>query len=716
MLVAFRRRSALVLVALTCALSSLLVVSGSGAPALADPVISPVVFREFGLTHPSLPLSVGQRVATAAPPSMYVGGAPTVGAGVGLGVGLIAVMGGAMTLAAGGDVGDIPGDLKCAFQFWNSSCTGGYIFAARPEIDTSVDHPNLPAALYSTAGKPNGRGIDWTYVGCVDGLYCQDPADELPESDQGKNFALSWDCAYSETDPQFSGMYYSVSFQKWNRSPQGSHQDLCREGERLIWATWGTFSTANSERVFHSAGSLSSGDASAPPMSWHDFHAGLVPLSTGLGALFFTVECKRPDATTYYVTNDPDAGGGYQYLTPPLIDESQFWIPPCQPGDVRKSIQASSTSYDSEGNVNGGLSVTDGTEGYPLTCGIFTAGDCSYGFEPDAEYPNGVDASCHRECALFVVVDGVPCTVGRALCLSWADLSRQAPERVKCTWTPPTWGGVNPNFPADPLNGVTLLPISDCAPLQNQYVTGTTGSNPDNPWGVRPAIDPETGLPVENPTPRFDPNTNTSVPETDNPWKPAPVGTPNPAPQPDTGTDPGTDPGPGPGTGTRPQAPSTEPSLNGSPDSENCWAGAVSWNPIDWVYVPIKCSLTWAFVPSSGHMAETFADLSTDFTGTAFGDWLVNIVSVADALGDGPGGDSCMGPGLSIDLGFIGGSQETLHPFAACTSPMSFIASVVRTALTVSFWMGGAFFSVKALAASFGLNLGTWGRSEGTNV
>jgi hypothetical protein len=34
------------------------------------------------------------------------------------------------------------------------------------------------------------------------------------------------------------------------------------------------------------------------------------------------------------------------------------------------------------------------------------------------------------------------------------------------------------------------------------------------------------------------------------------------------------------------------------PDGKNCISGAFSFNPINWVYIPVKCVLQWAFIPS----------------------------------------------------------------------------------------------------------------------
>lgn len=44
--------------------------------------------------------------------------------------------------------------------------------------------------------------------------------------------------------------------------------------------------------------------------------------------------------------------------------------------------------------------------------------------------------------------------------------------------------------------------------------------------------------------------------------------------------------------GTSMAAPVQDPELE-----RNCWAGALSWNPLDWVFTPVKCAFEWAFVP-----------------------------------------------------------------------------------------------------------------------
>lgn len=46
---------------------------------------------------------------------------------------------------------------------------------------------------------------------------------------------------------------------------------------------------------------------------------------------------------------------------------------------------------------------------------------------------------------------------------------------------------------------------------------------------------------------------------------------------------------------TAPTGPPTSGPNPTDPDAGSCIAGAWSWNPVDWVFVPVKCALSWAF-------------------------------------------------------------------------------------------------------------------------
>lgn len=71
-------------------------------------------------------------------------------------------------------------------------------------------------------------------------------------------------------------------------------------------------------------------------------------------------------------------------------------------------------------------------------------------------------------------------------------------------------------------------------------------------------------------------------------------------PKPSASTSPSAGPsaGPIPTVGANPETP-PQGNPSGDPQGSGCWGSGWSWNPISWVYVPTKCVLTWAFVPSS---------------------------------------------------------------------------------------------------------------------
>ena len=136
-----------------------------------------------------------------------------------------------------------------------------------------------------------------------------------------------------------------------------------------------------------------------------------------------------------------------------------------------------------------------------------------------------------------------------------------------------------PHRPGDPMpqpvpdiDPDTGLPKPDPLPLPPVV--------PDEGWcmwggyAVDPADCDGAPAPEPRPEPTAPPTTTPTAPPVNPPASPQPSGTPAPAPDP---FGPG-DNGPGdPDKGT------------------NCMSGAYSWNPIDWVFVPVKCALIWTF-------------------------------------------------------------------------------------------------------------------------
>jgi hypothetical protein len=117
-----------------------------------------------------------------------------------------------------------------------------------------------------------------------------------------------------------------------------------------------------------------------------------------------------------------------------------------------------------------------------------------------------------------------------------------------------------------------------------------------------------------------------------------------------------------------------------------------SWNPVDWVYTPVKCALVWAFVPKNG--GGKMKDIRDKFVDGGFGPWL-GIPALM--LGDLPQGGGCMGPPLNMPAQ-LGGN--TYYPLNACNDPMSKYAEMSRSVITLVVGFYGMFAIINSLSTS----------------
>lgn len=204
-------------------------------------------------------------------------------------------------------------------------------------------------------------------------------------------------------------------------------------------------------------------------------------------------------------------------------------------------------------------------------------------------------------CVVTVWVDGTPCTPDRAVCAEWWSINKDDPHNVACRFGP------------------YRVTKNECRQLRNSYKTGTRTDTETTPDGdVRP--------------------------------KPVP----------------GPGPGPGPGTevfppeGPNPQNPPTDPDPEVDPNSRSCFADAWSWNPVDWVYVPVKCALIWAFVPKN---PPSFSNVSV----TIPPGWVPELPSVSGSCGP------LTMPAISIPgVGMVGGTAFV----NTCEAPWTTIRTV----------------------------------------
>lgn len=141
------------------------------------------------------------------------------------------------------------------------------------------------------------------------------------------------------------------------------------------------------------------------------------------------------------------------------------------------------------------------------------------------------------DCVVTVWINGQPCTATRTICHDWQSATTTDPTtKVQCRF------------------GTYVIALADCDELKKSF-------------------DPDTGTQVVTGT--------------------GPDGEAETAPKSGTG---GSSSG-FPSTGVNPIIPRVTPDENTDPDSASCFAEAWSWNPVDWVYVPVKCAFLWAVKP-----------------------------------------------------------------------------------------------------------------------
>lgn len=273
------------------------------------------------------------------------------------------------------------------------------------------------------------------------------------------------------------------------------------------------------------------------------------------------------------------------------------------------------------------------------------------------------------KCEKLITVDDVPCRVGIEACYDWQNVD---PGRVKCEYGPYALG------------------LAECSDLQHLYKTGwgvtqdpakdpqrQPGWLPSNPDGtvdwtrVGPEYRPE-----DNPNPEYKPPVR---------WTPENPPSTNPTPTP-TATPPA---GP-PTSGPNPPVTNNPPDLD--EQGKNCIAAAWSYNPVDWVFVPVKCALTWAFVPKPAAAAAINTNATNAITGTGLSDWMGVPASLRSTI---PAEGGCRGPELALPASMGGG---TYYPINACQHPLSRAAEMSRAISSLVIGVAGAYSILNSLS------------------
>jgi hypothetical protein len=179
---------------------------------------------------------------------------------------------------------------------------------------------------------------------------------------------------------------------------------------------------------------------------------------------------------------------------------------------------------------------------------------------------------------------------------------------------------------------------------------------------------------------------------------------PAPSPGPSVGPSQAPTPAPGavPGTGTNPDpdsGPVGDPATDPKAGGKSCMGAAWSLNPVQWVFVPVKCALQWAFVPDTAALTEDVGGVRDAWNGSAPAVYIAGATVAVGAIGGiGAGVSGCAGPAVHI-------LTVTVHPLSACDAPMSTVAAVIKTILTLGVLLGAATLCAVAVARSLGYDM-----------
>jgi hypothetical protein len=133
--------------------------------------------------------------------------------------------------------------------------------------------------------------------------------------------------------------------------------------------------------------------------------------------------------------------------------------------------------------------------------------------------------------------------------------------------------------------------------------------------------------------------------------------------------------------------------------------------PVPWVHLTnlpggMLCFIKRLFIPSTQQIAATFDNVQASWDASPLAPIGTLVASPFNAgsafLGAVSDGD-CNGPAVDVPIG-VG---STVHPFAACSAPMSVAAGVVRNGLLVMFLLTAAFTCARLIALGLGIKLGS---------
>jgi hypothetical protein len=131
-------------------------------------------------------------------------------------------------------------------------------------------------------------------------------------------------------------------------------------------------------------------------------------------------------------------------------------------------------------------------------------------------------------------------------------------------------------------------------------------------------------------------------------------------------------------------------------------------NPIEWVLVPIKCALQWAFVPSPAVVSGTGAQVTDAVDASIFG----TIGTSAAAIGTAFAGIGTGCEGFTWSFQIPQGGTASGNILGACTEPMAGVAAVVHNVLGISLALTALLACIRYVASIVGFT-GMGGSTSG---
>jgi len=317
----------------------------------------------------------------------------------------------------------------------------------------------------------------------------------------------------------------------------------------------------------------------------------------------------------------------------------EFTVPQCLSSEIATHLEI--WEGDSAGSTGTKVYTWDAPADVIVTTPTSPYKDC---------YPGGSAFPCIIE-IWKVQTDGSlkTCMSGTVDCSTY-DHTQTQTQQYECRW------------------GTHILPTGYCKPVE--------------PW-----IKTTTDIPAATPTP-----TPTGTTTTGTSTGPTTTTTVVPVPTAGRNIDPKTGEE---RTGT------SKPSDGTDDTGSNCMADTWSWNPVNWVYIPIKCALQWALVPKTATMTSLGTRVKTALSASAPGRWVGAVDNLKAGLPN-TSESGCLGPRLAWDK--LPGGE--MYPFKACDGVMATAAALTKLLATIAVTFFGGLACLRALGSGLGWSPG----------